>query len=757
MKFLIRLPLCARSGVLSTRGLILWLGLCFVGLGSVSAQDPTPIPNFPLRVGVPVEGNINDFSAVARFTFDAAENALVTVTMEATSGSLDPFLTLLDPDGLPLLQNDDRAPGIRDAQIELALPRSGTYTLEASRFQQQDGNTSGTYRLLLTIAGVDSPTTQENPLNQPPPFTVPSTRLAYQTFGAGTLSPTSRQQYFVIGGNQADLVRVILTPTDGDFSATLNLLNRELESISSAETSENGIITASSVLPATDWYLIEVTQTEGVGSFSLYVEGISGERIAYNGDLVSGALAINSAGVAYTFEGKIGDQMFVSLVLGSGNAAARLRLLDIRQQELARAEGERIVALRATIPRSGTYILQVENTRPNSSGNYNLRLNAVTSEPNKFNPLAATYNNAYKGEITPDKPFEFYTFSGKMGELITAEMISQSALDPFLLLLDANLNELASNNDTNNTPNARITQFSLPADGTYYLVAARAGLALGETVGTYDLTLSAGAIQLEQGALSVTLTWAGRADLNLFIREPNGRILSWSNPTPPQSGTLQVDSNTRCQTLSAQPVEHIYWQANSLPANGDYAVWVWHQNRCGQEGVVDFNLNIQQGETAILMHSGQIQPDERYDAALRVAAPQVQVLDSGRIITPSEQQRISEGGDVPIRYGERVIGSIDDRVYARFYQFSGTAGDEIVIEAQALTNTLDTVLILRDNAEGTLAENDDISPQDRQSRIEYTLPYSGRYVIAVTRYGVRQGTTEGDYRLILRRAGDDAY
>ena len=47
--------------------------------------------------------------------------------------------------------------------------------------------------------------------------------------------------------------------------------------------------------------------------------------------------------------------------------------------------------------------------------------------------------------------------------------------------------------------------------------------------------------------------------------------------------------------------------------------------------------------------------------------------------------------------------------------------------------------------------NDDADETTRDSRLVYTLPADGQYVIAVTRFGVRDGTTTGDFRLNLNK------
>ncbi len=723
-----------------------------------AAQPITPAAAFPLTADVPAEGNLNDANASDTYTFELPEGVAFTVDMEAMSGDLDPLLVLIDPAG-GVVQNDDRAQGERDARVIIEQSQAGLYTLEATRFQRSGGDTSGTYRLTLSVQGDQTDDATTDPLTAPPPYSVGFTQLDYGTFGAGALSEQAPQAYFVVGGERGDLLRAILTITDNDdLIADLQIFTPDLTRISEIVRPRAGEVLAFTTLPERHWYLIEVRRVSGDGEFSLFVDGTPGRVVSYEAETPqTGTFIPNAPGASYVLNGRLDDQLFVSVSV-TGGATPQIRLLDIRQREIEAATGERIALLQSTLPRTGTYIVQVNNTTPQATGNYTLRLSAVPSDPTKLTLLPASYNTAYKGDLTDESPRDIYTFDGKAGEFITVDMqATKGGLDPFLILMDADLNELVANDNSRGGANARINQFSLPADGTYYLLASRADLTFGQTTGSYTLALSAGAIDLLQGALSATVNWEGDDDLNLFIREPSGRIISWSNPTTLDPGALQVDSNTNCETISAQPVEHLYW--NNLPRNGDYELWVWYQSVCGQAAPVDFTLTLDQSlgtNTELFAYKGTLQPNNRYELGIRVSVPDVFILSQGDITQPTPQQRASEGGDIPLLYGQTITGSIGNDVYARFYQFEGQQGETVQIDLETVTGNLDPLLFLRDNTEtNVVPPTDDISDTNRDARLLTPLPYTGRYVIAVTRFGVRDGLTTGDYALTLRQVANN--
>ncbi|MCC6804084.1 MAG: PPC domain-containing protein, partial [Anaerolineae bacterium] len=138
-----------------TRRLFPLLILCLVVVLPVFAQQPTTVPVFPLKPGA-IEGNINNAAPVVRYSFDASADDSVSISMETTSGDLDPFLFLYAPDGTLVERNDDRESGNRNALIALTLPQQGTYVIEATRFEQASVLTSGTFRLTLALSGAQA-------------------------------------------------------------------------------------------------------------------------------------------------------------------------------------------------------------------------------------------------------------------------------------------------------------------------------------------------------------------------------------------------------------------------------------------------------------------------------------------------------------------------------------------------------------------------------------------------------------------------
>lgn len=106
---------------------------------------------------------------------------------------------------------------------------------------------------------------------------------------------------------------------------------------------------------------------------------------------------------------------------------------------------------------------------------------------------------------------------------------------------------------------------------------------------------------------------------------------------------------------------------------------------------------------------------------------------------------------VAIAYGQTRTDRLEDAdalnqdKYADTYTFDGRSGDRVVVELQS--EDFDTVLTLIP-PDGAEIENDDADGSQDLSRVELTLPASGRYRIVASSYDDKE---TGDYRLTLRR------
>ena len=96
-----------------------------------------------------VSGLITDEHTADEYVFLGSAGDVVRVTMGRVSGDLDALVTIYDRDRKQIAFDDDGA-GDKDARIDaFTLPYDGVYILVASRYQRDQGQTTGAYILRL--------------------------------------------------------------------------------------------------------------------------------------------------------------------------------------------------------------------------------------------------------------------------------------------------------------------------------------------------------------------------------------------------------------------------------------------------------------------------------------------------------------------------------------------------------------------------------------------------------------------------------
>jgi len=137
------------------------------------------------------------------------------------------------------------------------------------------------------------------------------------------------------------------------------------------------------------------------------------------------------------------------------------------------------------------------------------------------------YLDPVDGTISPDDFDDWFIFRGNAGDVITLRMAARSGdLDPFLILTDFNGYELAHNDDAaSDTRDAAITDFTLPAEGTYLVRATRYGFANGPTAGDYRLVIDTQAEPVDLGAEAApaVLSYGTAATGTLDLDHPDAR------------------------------------------------------------------------------------------------------------------------------------------------------------------------------------------------------------------------------------------
>lgn len=116
--------------------------------------------------------------------------------------------------------------------------------------------------------------------------------------------------------------------------------------------------------------------------------------------------------------------------------------------------------------------------------------------------------------------------------------------------------------------------------------------------------------------------------------------------------------------------------------------------------------------------------------------------------TATTTQTVPAGDTTPISSGDTVSGSLTASVPANLYSFQGEAGTSVRITL--VSDNFDPYLVLADAA-GNVLDTDDDSAGSLDSRIDFTVPADGEFVITATSFAANNGSTPatGSYTLSL--------
>lgn len=382
----------------------------------------------PISADIPVEGIITSPSYYQTYTFDGQANQIITIAMTATSGSLDPLLLLLDSNGNVIDASDDVQQGNVNSQISnRRLLSDGTYTILATRYGKDVGGTEGGYQLLLTGPSGDLP--QE----------VLDLGLPRGDIEISLLWNTNADLQLLVRDPRGDSVfdDTPTVPSGGQLVAAGNVGCRV-----SATSPVSYISWPDGVLPAglyevEVWYQNACNDTRSV-SFTLNIL-VNGQQVYV--DTVQ----------------PLADQRYLTSFVVDVNGGV------VAGQGGFIGTGQQLDA--ATIQ----YQSELESALPIASG------------------------ETLSGSITNENKFDLYYFDGEAGDVVSVSMEATAGrLDTTLFLIDPNGIQIAVNDDAavGESTDSLISEFPLPEDGRYIIIATHFGMLYGGTTGAYNITFS---------------------------------------------------------------------------------------------------------------------------------------------------------------------------------------------------------------------------------------------------------------------------
>ncbi len=402
------------------------------GLNGIKVDPPTvradALTGEPVTLirDVPAQGALTSQQYYQLYTFTGRANELVSIAMNANSGSLDPLLLVLDPNGNIVAFNDDAGPGNTDSLVSnLTLLLPGTYTVVATRYGQALGGTQGGYELTLT-----GPTTAALP-------DFPDL-------------PNGSVEVSVQWSTGAD-VRLLVRDPQG---------NTVFDDVPQVPASGARLITNGNLNCAQN--------TPSPLSYAYWPEG----RLPAAGPYE----------IEVRLQSLCNDQRPVVFVL---NVVANGQLVMSRTQPLLL--NERYVTS-YTIDLTGQ-VQAGEGGIFGTSQRPDFSSLDVASQLATAQVLTSGQSVTGRIQLNKKFDVYVFEGTAGSVVTISMEGLS-GTLDPVLFLLDPNQIQIAANDDAGrDTTNSLINEFTLPEDGRYIIIATHFGARYGVTAGDYRLTL----------------------------------------------------------------------------------------------------------------------------------------------------------------------------------------------------------------------------------------------------------------------------
>lgn len=322
----------------------------------MGSTTPRPTPSTAtgttLTYGQSYDGTINNETPTVELQFRGNAGDIIGIQHQATSGDLDPLLILIGPNGREIIRNDDdpESDGFNSYIRNFRLPVTGIYTIVATRFQQNLGNSSGNFTITL-----------ESNAPAQPDIRPPGDAIRYGQTVEGEIRNDKPRDVYRFDGRAGDVINIQMTATSGDLDTLLILIGpggREL--VRNDDDPQGGNTSDSFIrafrLPVDGPYTIIATRFQQElgsrqGGYTLLLALVKdgGENNNTNntapvmiqiGDIVEGEINNTTNAVRYTFEANVNDVVGIQMERLSGTLDPLLILYDANGREISRNDDD---------------------------------------------------------------------------------------------------------------------------------------------------------------------------------------------------------------------------------------------------------------------------------------------------------------------------------------------------------------------------------------------------------------------------------
>ncbi|MDW8299979.1 MAG: PPC domain-containing protein [Anaerolineae bacterium] len=685
--------------------------------------SPSEIPAdqiAPLPFNTTVRGEISNGSLVQAWRINSGSNVVIQLRATALEGNSAPRLTLWDRNGR-IVGEQLNAQGTVTF-FTYRIVQGGNYTVVVSM-----GLNGGRYLLALDA----QPLAETLRVSDGVPLTYG------QTVAAELQSSLETDTYFFLGTlNDVISVQVIRAtgrlvpalslfgpsgrelaadrPTDGRYYAELKnvrlpesgLYRLSVSDVSRAERVEGRYLISLGLLSATR------LQSRGGGAIR-------------EGEVRSGFLLAGDNEDTWLFRARRGQR--VSFVLFSAEPPApaplSLQLLDTSGQLFAaqtRTLPQGVVRLEdVLLPEDGVYRVRVVGGAQ-QQGVY--RLQWLSADERSGGVIS--YGQTVSGILTAARNFETWVFSGNVGDVVSVALryVRGTPFTASFQLRAANGVPLATVADLEGI-GAR-ADVLLPFDGSYSIVVANP---IPEFQGASIYALTLGLTESRARAIGGVLRYGDEAVSTLYADDGIDTWVFAAQAGERVRVTVQATDRFLAPYLELRSAADEVLAA-ALPEPLPLAT-----ARLGGDGQNDFVIPAD-GAYALIVRGLPSEDGAPSTGSYRIS------LD----FTPRPAAEIERLG-----YGSAVNGVLADDRPQETYLFEGRQGDVITAQAVRESGASLSLKVQLQSADGQILAVADSDDGDSAVLRDFRLPETGKYRLAVLRFGERIGQTAGRYTVRL--------
>ncbi len=698
--------LSVRMG-LGTGRYTLYLSTPAIRYGALTVARGTPI-----LYGQSVAGELLTTDQADSYYFPGGFNDVVSVRLIRGLGDFVPSLQLITPSG-KLLAVDANSSGDASSTLSnVRLPEMGVYAIRV-KHTDATTQTKGRYELLLQIISRSRTGSHFSGI-----------LTAGQTV-TGALSVNDNEHLWLIQGRAGERVTLVLSPLD-TFNTPIPLGLRLQDTAGNTFAAQDSLLAQDAArltditLPTDGIYRVQIVggaQTSGVYRLTWQPER---ERLLPGplryAQTVNGLFNVARTADSWTFTGTANDVIAVSMQqlrgdpfrggfqLVSENGVRLATAADLGDGSGAHIEG-------ILLPFSGSYTIIALNSDTAYQGSGVYALN-VTLQDSKARSMGGTLHDGEQGigDLYPDDVTDTWLFSGRTGDVVTAQIQARDQfLKPILKLGNASGQTLIDGS-SDAGGSATVREFRLPADGVYSINIS----GTENSSGSYRVGLNfvqppvpdVAVIRYSQTAVGLVADDRVE-DLHVFSGAQGDRITARliREPGSTFSAVLQLRDEA----------DHILALTDAL--NQD-------------EAVIDRFVLPRNGTYKLI--------------ATRYLGAQGRTAGRFNLSLIAEQANFPVRGKLPS--GQRGIGRVDDQTPAERWALEGKAGDVFAITSRATSGDLDTFLTLIDPSGRVIATNDDFDGTNAVMP-GVALPADGVYTVILSRIGTRSRGSAGNYEI----------